>query len=382
MFPDWGIQIFQGPPLATGQGSILFRVVRPSFASATWLLDVATIYAQFSRIVQTKTEEELRAHIAFDRPERPLLSAFNFQLMSVFDESMVLEVTHLVEEEYFRMVEEASIVYHRFIDGGVTDSVAVAAGLAPLMRAAQTLLNHINILRGFIASNPTATQWETTRRFQQLCHDCSNYLAILQGMPQLLLPSTPVTPVEYSSVLNALLSPDRLGRVFEILPQVASVYQANIPVHLDLSPELWEIPLKGRTEGLNLRDVLINLVSNAAKNTEGQNAIDVEARTTAKGLAITVSDHGRGMDDATLGRVYGRYNPHMGAIPGSLHGIGSSSLVESIASYGGRMVVDSQVGEGTSVRLLIPWDALVEAENISLENCSIAGCGYLYAAFI
>lgn len=107
-----------------------------------------------------------------------------------------------------------------------------------------------------------------------------------------------------------------------------------------------------------LRQVLLNLLTNAIKFTPRGGSIAVMADVAAGAVTISVKDNGVGMSPADLeriGRPFVRLgNPLTAQAGGTGLGLAiSKSLVEL---HGGRMTIESTVGAGTTVRLVLPID--------------------------
>jgi two-component system cell cycle sensor histidine kinase/response regulator CckA len=110
---------------------------------------------------------------------------------------------------------------------------------------------------------------------------------------------------------------------------------------------------------LQLERALINLIVNArdAMPTGGRIRIDIGERKRggvgqgAEFVTISVRDTGAGIDDATLERVFEPFFTTKGEA-GS--GLGLATVQQIVVLAGGRVEIESEVGEGTAVRLLLP----------------------------
>lgn len=106
-----------------------------------------------------------------------------------------------------------------------------------------------------------------------------------------------------------------------------------------------------------LRQTLINIISNAAKYSEpGDPAIEVRVACDGGDAVITVRDHGIGIDADEIPRLFNPYERSNARTARARQGTGlglaiSRSLVEV---HGGRLTLDSTLGEGTTVTITLP----------------------------
>jgi two-component system, cell cycle sensor histidine kinase and response regulator CckA len=122
---------------------------------------------------------------------------------------------------------------------------------------------------------------------------------------------------------------------------------------------------------VQLERALINLIVNArdAMPTGGSISIDIGERAVsglsrgAEFVTISVRDTGGGIDDATLERVFEPFFTTKGEA-GS--GLGLATVQQIVVLAGGRVEIESEVGEGTTVRLLLP--AIAPPDSASLRT--------------
>jgi signal transduction histidine kinase len=109
-----------------------------------------------------------------------------------------------------------------------------------------------------------------------------------------------------------------------------------------------------------VRQMLLNLLSNAAKFSDPDKPIDVRCRTSPAGeVVVTVVDHGIGMtqDDAVLAvRPFYQADSRLSRkYEGS--GLGLSIVSGLMTCHGGKLVIDSEPGEGSQISLVFPASA-------------------------
>lgn len=105
---------------------------------------------------------------------------------------------------------------------------------------------------------------------------------------------------------------------------------------------------------IHLQQALINIVMNAAQAMSDGGPLIIQTGTDRKGYAwIAVTDKGPGIDPETLKRIF---EPFFTTKPkGQGTGLGLPLSKRLIEANGGKIEVESVVGEGTTFRLLLPF---------------------------
>jgi cell cycle sensor histidine kinase DivJ len=126
---------------------------------------------------------------------------------------------------------------------------------------------------------------------------------------------------------------------------------ARIALRGALPPE----PLEVNADRRALKQIVLNLVSNALKFTPSGGQVNVIARAQGEMLEIIVADTGVGIAPADLERI-GRPYEQAGGIDQRSMGTGLGlSLVRAFAElHGGTMTIKSRLGEGTAVSVRLP----------------------------
>ena len=105
---------------------------------------------------------------------------------------------------------------------------------------------------------------------------------------------------------------------------------------------------------VQIQQVLLNLLLNAIDAVgscePGSRRVSVLARASAKGMSVEVADSGRGMDEATLARIF---QPFFTTKPNGM-GLGLSISRSIVAAHGGTLSVRSAPREGTTFRVELP----------------------------
>lgn len=107
-------------------------------------------------------------------------------------------------------------------------------------------------------------------------------------------------------------------------------------------------PVVGDAEGL--RQVVLNLLGNALAATGRGGSIRVSARPGPRAVVLEVVDDGKGIDPDDLPRVL---DPFFSRTEGGT-GLGLSIVHRTVERHGGRVRLESRLGEGTKVRVELP----------------------------
>ncbi len=114
-----------------------------------------------------------------------------------------------------------------------------------------------------------------------------------------------------------------------------------------------------------LQQVLINVVSNAMKYTSDGGTIDMSAVPMEKGVAICVSDTGMGIPKEDLPRLFERFyrveKARSSDAGGS--GLGLAIAKEILDAHGGEIRVESTVGKGTDMYIILPYETLLKNDD-------------------
>jgi two-component system OmpR family sensor kinase len=110
-----------------------------------------------------------------------------------------------------------------------------------------------------------------------------------------------------------------------------------------------------------LVQAVANLVDNAIKYTSPGDRIEVRAREVSGGVAIEVADTGPGVPEQDLPHIWEELyrSPGARSVPGS--GLGLALVRAVVERHAGTVEVQSWVGHGTVVRVLLPSAGAPEA---------------------
>jgi len=145
-------------------------------------------------------------------------------------------------------------------------------------------------------------------------------------------------PVELEQVVDAVL------RMFE---DTGETHPISVEGSLDVTV------IGDRT---NLVQVLSNIVDNAVKYSPEGGRVRITAEAVADELCLRVADEGLGIAPHDLPLVFDRF--HRGERPGTEHirstGLGLYLVKELVERMGGRVSVESELNEGTTLSLVLP----------------------------
>ncbi len=148
------------------------------------------------------------------------------------------------------------------------------------------------------------------------------------------------------------LEPERVelgGLVGEVVSRFhEAAEQAGSPITL-----LANGPVEGTWDRLRIDQVVTNLVSNALKYGAGQ-PVEVSVRASGSEAQVAVRDHGIGMNDEQLGRIFRRFERGVEARSYGGFGLGLWIGMEIARASGGTIDVDSIPGEGARFTLRLP----------------------------
>lgn len=136
----------------------------------------------------------------------------------------------------------------------------------------------------------------------------------------------------------------------KIIEDVGHATKGTHTIKLSLKSEVSEI----ETDEKLLRNVLINLLTNAIKFSPGKNKVLLEAEITSDNMKIIVIDKGIGIPPEDHDRVFEAFvrGQSVEGIQGS--GLGLSIVKKAIELLKGKIEIDSEVDKGTTVLVTIP----------------------------
>ena len=146
---------------------------------------------------------------------------------------------------------------------------------------------------------------------------------------------------------------------FELVDIVAEVEDAAMAYSKLMQQEKLELclncaenipPIEGDSE--RLKQVILNLLDNAAKYGKDGEKVEVSVFSDGKNVTITVRDHGCGILEDELPRIKERFYKGSGKERGS--GIGLAVCEEIVTRHGGTLTIENAEGGGVLATVLLP----------------------------
>jgi signal transduction histidine kinase len=126
--------------------------------------------------------------------------------------------------------------------------------------------------------------------------------------------------------------------------------QKNIAIRSDIDTSLTSV----QADVEKTSWVLINFLTNAIKYSPDDTEIEVGVHKKDGMIAFAVKDHGRGIDEKYLPRIFERYFKVPGTHERSGTGLGLAISKEFIEAQGGHIIVESKVNEGSRFEFTLP----------------------------
>jgi PAS domain S-box-containing protein len=178
---------------------------------------------------------------------------------------------------------------------------------------------------------------DDAERLLKITSELLNMTQVETGNLQLKLQSTPA-----DEVVRYALSAVQL-----------QAQQKNIRVRYDRMPELPPV----HADGEKVSWVLINLLTNAIKYSPDDTTIEVKTYAEDHRVFFTVRDHGRGIEEKHLPRIFDRYYRVPGSTEKSGSGLGLAISKEFIEAQGGQIWVKSSFGSGADFGFFLPEES-------------------------
>lgn len=146
----------------------------------------------------------------------------------------------------------------------------------------------------------------------------------------------------------------------DLFPLLADAVESLAPLAREAGVEVRVVPVAGRVlcDGDRVAQALVNLIGNALKFTAPGGAVRIASTVTADGIRISVSDTGRGIPQDELAAIFGRFHQvdPDDARQNAGTGLGLAITQRIVQEHGGKIWVDSRVGQGSTFHFTLPLD--------------------------
>jgi signal transduction histidine kinase len=212
--------------------------------------------------------------------------------------------------------------------------------------------------------------FSSLRRFTaDASHELKTPLTVLRGGIERSL-THPRTPDDVMEILEeTLFEVNRMAEMVDSLLTLARVDEGRAAIHLervdmretvDVQVDLPAEPLPMEGDASRLRQLLLNLVTNAIKYTPAEGTVTLAAAREKRQLTITVHDTGIGIAPGDLPHIFDRFwradpaRSRTGDRPGAGLGLAISRWIAE--AHGGTIAVKSRPGRGTTFTVRLPRD--------------------------
>jgi signal transduction histidine kinase len=268
--------------------------------------------------------------------------------------------------------------------GTPTQSLEVDVGARTLLLSAQPLQGGGAV---FVVHDLTEIRrLEVVRRdfVANVSHELKTPLTVVRGYTETLLGDEPPAEVRRSFLSIILANAARMQRLVDDLldlsriesggwtpqrervalgPQIdqawADVTRANAAGDRAFTVELAPDAAEVEADPQAVRQVLGNILDNAARYTPAQGAVTVRARRRERSVVLEVSDTGPGIPSEHLPRVFERFYRVDAARSRELGGtgLGLAIVKHLVEAHGGHVEAESRLGVGTTIRVTFPAPA-------------------------
>ncbi len=145
----------------------------------------------------------------------------------------------------------------------------------------------------------------------------------------------------------------------QCLDSTINIVWNELKYHVELVKEYGEIPLV-TCRPSQLGQVFMNLLVNASHAIEGKGTITLRTGTDDGDVWVEVTDNGKGIDTEHLNQIFDPFFTTKKVGKGT--GLGLSIAYGIVEKHQGEIEVNSEVGKGSSFRVIIPIHPNVDAE--------------------
>lgn len=215
---------------------------------------------------------------------------------------------------------------------------------------AHEINNPLSIIKNYLAivsshllrPATSSVDTETTRDGIRVIEEEIDRIArIVSQLRQLHAPQSPQ--------LKVIVINDEIRALAELFR--ATFTKSSLALHLKLDPKLTTV----RVCSDHLRQILVNLLTNAADATDAGGSITISTQWCEEPpnhFAVLVTDTGTGISDENVPKIFDPFFTTKREGKGT--GLGLSVSYSLATRMGGSLVCESKVGAGTTMKIIIP----------------------------
>jgi signal transduction histidine kinase/CheY-like chemotaxis protein len=247
-----------------------------------------------------------------------------------------------------RLYAEAQATAQRLAEANAELARASDAKSAFLAGMSHELRTPLNAILGFselLLDDDGGLDPETRREFLQSVHASGRHLL---GLINDVLDLSKVEAGRMTLRPEPVLLPVAVAQAVRTLEPLAAKAGIAVRAEVDDAGAVAADPAK-------LQQILLNLLSNALKFTPSGGRVTVVARRTADAVQISVADTGVGIDPAEQGLLFEPFEQlGRGDQPREGTGLGLALTRRLVELHGGRIWVESALGEGSRFHFTLP----------------------------
>jgi len=277
----------------------------------------------------------------FRRPRRPTARELRFVDLYARQAADFIELLHTKQELHEseeRLRRQANELEQQLIASGRLVSLGeITASMA------HEFNNPLGIVLGFVEDllNSTPPDDPIHRPLQIIDDEAQRCKRIIQDLMDYTRP--------HATHLSQTKIPDLISKTLKLIEN--RLYKQKIKLTTEIADDLPRV----HADYQQLEQVMVNLYLNAidAMPQGGELAVSAKARGSngKRSVAIAVTDTGFGIDKETLARIF---QPFYTAKKTRGLGLGLPICERIVKNHGGRIDVESQVGQGTTFKVIIP----------------------------
>ena len=203
---------------------------------------------------------------------------------------------------------------------------------------------------------------ERYREYAHLIHESGEHLLSVVNE---ILDMSKIEAGKFDIVAEPFKVPSLVHSCCEIMRHQSG--KKSIELRMEMEDELPELLADKRA----CKQILLNLLANAVKFTEEGGCVEVSARRLDSNIEIVVADNGIGISEQDIPKLGNPFVQAESSYDRSYEGAGLGlSVVKGLVRlHGGTLDIESVLGEGTKVSIVLPIEGNVQAQNDADKAC-------------